>query len=330
MNRETSGGGRLGTQLLAIVMTVWSTHPAGVAEDQGPVGVRTEILLANDFNLIGIELMEPISAEGTLTSIEGLTVQDGLATFSTALEGERKTWILQMTSGAMEGWVVEVEAVESETRLKMADDFGAAGVITGDLYEIRAAKTIGDIFGLNNEAGLMGGHSTDADLIWIPDGRGGFDLYYFEDNFLGREWRGLTGEISSDVPISYTEAFFVQRKADTDLELHITGHVQTRAAIVPLRQGFNFISRVVPFGQTFRTSGLNSQVQGGHHTGDSDLFWVPDGKGGYTLIFKQDFFGSGWFTSAGVSAWDFEWPSGLILQRRGEPANIRIDFAAPW
>ena len=287
------------------------------------VSSRIETIKAGVFNLIGVELTEPLSAEGTFASVTGKQVTDSAANFSETLAEPGKTWILQVTSGESDGLVAEVASVEGNALLTMVDDLGTARVAKGDSYEIRAAKTISSIFGANNEAGLKSGFAQDADLIWISNGEGGFSIYYAQNNFLGRTWAGLGGESAKDVPIFYTEAFFVQRRGDTDLELAITGHIQTRPAIVALRQGFNFISRIVPVGQTFRTSNLIDQVGGRASSGD--IFWNPDGQGGYTLYAVDDLFTNReWFSLNGDYAADVPWASGLIIQRSQEASRIKI------
>jgi len=290
-----------------------------------PVGFRTETLKGGVFNLLSAELTEAISAAGAASGVAGGALIDDAADFTTSLAGENKTWIVQITSGAAAG-TVTTAAVTDGTTLTSADDLAAAGVAAGDSYEVRAAKTISDIFGPANEAGLKGGDAATSDLIWISDGAGGFSLYYYQDNFLGQQWVGLDGSDGTNVPIVYTDSFFVQRKDPADLDLVIVGHVQTNPANVALIQGFNFVSRIAPVGQTFATSGLETSIKGGD-AGTADLIWNPDGTGGYVLYYYQDnFLGQQWVSLAGADGTNVPLSSGVIIQRKDVATNATINL----
>ena len=53
-------------------------------------------------------------------------------------------------------------------------------------------------------------------------------------------------EDAGNTPIGRTNAFFVQRRGEDDLDFLFTGHVPTTATTVPLITGFNFVNRTVP------------------------------------------------------------------------------------
>lgn len=306
---------------------------ATAQETTKPVGFRTETIKAGVFNLMSADLAEAISAAGTTTGVSATGIADDAADFSTTLAGD-KTWVVQVTSGAQAGLVTEVVSVDSATGLTLADDLAAAGVAAGDSYEIRAAKTLADIFGPANEAGLTAGTADTADVIWSPNGDGTFTRYYYKVGGLGGNgWRSLASPVTdqSKAPIVSTDAFFVQSRAAADKDLVIVGHVQTRGATVPLIKGFNFISRIAPVGQTLATSALIDSVQGG--TADTaDLVWIPDGNGGYTRYYSKvgGLGGNGWrslaspVTDQGGAAL----ASGVIVERRGDPTMAKVGVPA--
>ena len=127
-----------------------------------PVGFRTETIKAGVFNLISVDLTEAISAAGTSTGVSATGLTDDAADFATTLAAEGKTWVVQITSGAAAGTVIEA-TVNGANGLD-SPDFAAAGVAAGDSYEVRAAKTLADIFGPANEAGLTKASSDAASL----------------------------------------------------------------------------------------------------------------------------------------------------------------------
>ena len=293
-----------------------------------PVGFRTETLVGNGaFNLLSANLTEPISAGGTATAVAGAVITDDAADFTTSLAGEDITWLFQATSGDAMGTVSEVASVDSATQVTLADDISQVGFAVGDSYEIRASATISSIFGPANEAGLKGGEANTSDHIWVPDGNGGFNVYYFQDNFLGKEWVSLGGQPGANVPIAYTDGFYVRRVDPNPLDIVLVGHVQVRGTTVPLINGFNFIANPAPVGQTFATTGLETSIFG-ENADNSDLIWNPDGNGGYSLIYYQNnFLGEGWFTLGGQDAKDTAVQSAVIIERKGDPTNA--DFGQP-
>lgn len=299
-----------------------------------PVGFRTETIKAGVFNLMSADLTEAVSAAGTSTAIAGGVISDDAADFTTTLAGENKTWVVQVTSGALDGVMTEV-TVTSGTQLTSADDLAAAGFEAGDTYEVRAAKTLTDLFGAANEAGLTTGSGDTADIIWVPNGDGTFTRYYYKVGGLGGDgWRSLSSPVTdeSNAPIVATDAFFIQSRAAADKDLVIVGHVQTRPATVALISGFNFISRVAPVGQTLATTGLLPSLNGGA-AADADLVWVPDGAGGYTRYYSKigGLGGDGWRSLSSPVADASDTPitaSGIIVQRKGDAANATVGVPA--
>ncbi|MGK0185931.1 MAG: hypothetical protein ACI9R3_001714 [Verrucomicrobiales bacterium] len=294
-----------------------------------PVGFRTETIKAGVFNLMSADLTEAVSAAGTSTGVAAGAITDDAADFTTTLADADKTYVVQITSGALDGVMTEV-AVTSGTQLTSADDLAAGGFEAGDTYEVRAAKTLADLFGAANEAGLTSGSSDAADVIWVPNGDGTFTRYYYKVGGLGGDgWRSLANPVTSEsgAPIVSSDAFFVQSRAAADKDLVIVGHVQTRAATVALIPGFNFISRIAPVGQTLGTTGLLPTLKGGS-AADADLVWVPDGAGGYTRYYSKigGLGGDGWrsLSSPVADASGTALSSGVIVQRKGEAANATV------
>ena len=304
-----------------------------------PVGFRTETIKGGGvFNLVSNELTEPVSAAGTLSAVGANSATDENADFTTSLAGENKTWVLQVTSGAASGTITEVTVTDA-TNVGTGDDLAAAGVAAGDSYEIRAAKTLSDIFGADNSAGLQAGSAVgNSDVIWIPDGQGGFVRYFFKQGGLGANgWTQVGGSAgqAGNAAVVFADAFFIQRRAAEDLDIVLVGHVPTQGINLALIPGFNFVSRVAVVGQTINTSGLADSLQKGPAVGSADVIWNPDGAGGYTRYFiKEGGLGANGPTQVGGAAGqagDAALASGIIIQRRGAAANAALalpDFFA--
>lgn len=321
---------------LAGALTI-ATSPGAVTD---PVGYTTETLLAGQFNLVGLSVHESVLASGTLTGVAATSVTDTNADFTTSLVGAN-VFILEITSGASAGVIQEITAFTA-TELTTVVDLGAVGVQAGDTYEVRPAATIGTVFGADNEAGLLAGTATTADVVWVPDGSGGFSQYYrqaAQPPFVPTEQWAQVGQSGSaaDAPIIYADAIFVQRRGATDLEVVIAGEVKLISTVVPLSGGgsFNYVGTGFPVGSTLDNSGLEAYVTAGSAT-TADVVWVPNGSGGYNQFYYQaanpPFVPEAQWAQIGQSgdAGAAELKAGIIIQRRAAGDTNAVIEVPPY
>ena len=155
-----------------------------------PVGSVTETIGAGFFNLIGVNLSGPVVTTGSFESADDTSATDTDADFLASLQAN-VNYTLIVTSGPNTGANTSVSA-SSETTL-LTENSLSSSITSGTTYEIRKTLTISDLFGINNEAELaeaLSGGTTDADIIWIPNGIGGFDKYYYNET--PRVWPPLS------------------------------------------------------------------------------------------------------------------------------------------
>ncbi len=305
-----------------------------------PAGYVTHTLKAGKFNLLGLTLHEAVSTSGAFEIVNGTTLTDSNADFATSLTAG-KTYILEIIENTADPSLVgSIQEITSwtATTLTTPDDLGADGLAgetasgenDGAKYQLRAAKTLQDIFGDTNTAGLQEGAAGVADLVWIPDGSGDFNKYYYAkaETFpetVEEGWKNLDGSAANQVPICYTDAFFVQRRGLTDLDLVITGSVITTNVTVAVPNNYTFISGLFPVGATIATSGLQDSLLHGF-AGTADLLWIPkDDASGYDIYYYHsgssfpEVIAEGWKLIGADSSVDqasTPLKSGMIIQRR--------------
>ena len=270
----------------------------------GAGGYSTENLLGDGaFNLIGATLHEPIVVSGTFDSQTATSLTDNEVDFSATLTAGT-TYLVEITGAtASEGMVIEA------TTWSGNDITGLSGIVADDAtdYNIRASATISSIFGAANESGLgSGGTDATSDVVWVPNGSGGFNRYFFADGsdfFVPAGWNIIGGGDPSPAtaPINYIDGFFVQRKATGTLPLVITGMVKTDNTSLPISEtigsGFNYFGAAYPVGMTLDNSNFANFVTSGGTDATSDIIWMPDGAGSYDRDFLAD--GSDFFVPAG-------------------------------
>ena len=109
-------------------------------------------------------------------------------------------------------------AVEASGGFESADDISSVVTATTQ-YEIRKVFTVADIFGDTNEKELQGataGNTSNADIIWIPDGIGYNKIYY---NSVARTfppltvgWKSTTTGNTDASTSVLPSGFFIQKK----------------------------------------------------------------------------------------------------------------------
>ncbi len=272
-----------------------------------PVGYRTQTIAPGVFNLISPNFSNAVSAAGDVDAVGAVTLTDGDVDF-TALLTDGTAYTVKITEGAGLGRYAQVNSWTAN-ELTLEAGIGAAA---GSKYEIRQSQTVGSLFGLMNEAGLTAGTQDTADVLWIPNGAGGFTRIYFN----GTQWKEVAVFLGTreNVVIPADDAIFVQSRAGAPLDVVFVGHVETAASSFDVGAGFNFLSRVLPVGVQLGESMLAATLTTGPQA-TADIVWNPDGAGGYTRYYHN---GTDWKeVNVFLGTRDtVELESGYILQRQ--------------
>jgi hypothetical protein len=294
-----------------------------------PVGYTTETL-AQGFNLIGLTLHQPVSTSGAFTTVADVGVTDTNGDFITALGASGSaTYILEIKTGALAGSIQDITEWTATT-LTTPDDLLAAGALATDTYSIRKATTIADAFGESNTAGFLAGNASSADIIWIPNGSGGFDKFYYAVNFapiLSAGWKNVaTGNTDqSDKAIVYADGILVERKGVSDLSVTFTGSVKDGDTSIFISDDYTYAGASYPAGVTLDSSNLANSMQAGNAS-SADLLWMADGAGGYTkFYYAVDFapiLSAGWknVATGNTDQGATNITSGMIIQKRASTA----------
>lgn len=312
-----------------------------------PSGYVTHTLKAGQFNLVGLTLHEPVVASGVLEAVvsnnngtpsdasdDYSVLTDDQVNFSSVLT-TGQTYILEITEAAdanLVGTIQEVTAWDDNT-FTTPQDLYAEGLRTGDKYQIRTSTTLQHIFG---EPAVIKGSGAvgSADVVWVPDGNGGFTRYFYKIPLGGGEgsWHNANTNtaVAGGVPLIYADAVMVQMKAASpEVNLVVTGTVKTGKVSLAVFNGFNLLSVVYPVGSTLQNSGIESQLKSTASVGSSDVIWLPDGNGDFTRYYYRTPLGGGassWYnasTNSEVSD-PVTLPSAIFVQRKDAARNLEV------
>jgi len=317
---------RLHLVILCSTFFVASASAQSVAYSK-PAGFVTHTLKAQQLNLIGLTLHEPVVYSGSFDAVEGLALRDSNADYDANLISG-SSYVLEIvdnpTDPSLNG-VIQVITDWTTQEITTTDDLTGDGLVAGAKYNLRAPKTISDVFGSSNSAGLTAGaNMASADVIWLHNGVG-FDKFYYSEGggFGGGEagWKDDSGADAGDFPIIYTDAVIIQNKALTDKKLVVSGVVKTKAVTLALMEGkFNFISSTYPVGSTLGNSGLEVDLVAGPDK-VSIVVWMPNDEGGYDKYYYST---EGWKDEQGQPASETPLTSGIIIESIDYNANAKL------
>lgn len=294
-----------------------------------PVGFQTATLKASQTNLLGINFVNAPLVAGSIDAEAASSITDNDVDFTVSLVGQLNI-VVEITSGTYKGIASRVASISQHT-LVTGDDLSAY-LAPGDTYEVRAAHTVASLFGATNSAGLKPGSATTADVVWIPNGSGGFTKIYYASAappFTTAGWKSVGGGNTdrSSTPVYHVDALLIERRGTTDLEVTFTGTIRKTPTFYGAVTGFNYFDSVYPTGATLANSGLSATVKHGNAT-TADVVWMPNGTGGWNRYYyatsAPPFTTAGWKSVGGGNTDRSTTPitSGFILERRGVAATV--------
>lgn len=311
-------------------------------------GYTTQTLKPSLSNSVGFNILSPAVAEGAISAVsgDGNTITDSNASFASKLPVNAMCTI-EITSGAAVGAVREFN---SFTGTSVSISAAISDLAAGDKYIIRKNATLQEIFPMGSPLTGAALNPDTADIVWVPDGNGGYTQYWYKtsDTEGSIGWwttedgstRGV--QVAQDIPLLYTDGITVQRKSGSINELILEGQVKTTASTPYVLTGFNDVSINAPVGSTLFNAGLSSS---GNFLGaatspeNADILLVPDGDGGFSRYWYKtsDTQGSiGWWTTEdgitrGVQVTeDVVLPPSCTIQRKGAPKFMKIDVPSSF
>lgn len=236
----------------------------------------------------------------------------------------------QATAAPGEGITFDIIATATKT-VTLAGNLpaGVAGS-TSVSFRIRKYWTIGDVFGITNQAGLGAGAQGEADdiLIYSPQ-TGQFNDYYYRLGGIGGDsWRNSnTGALATSQKIYPEDGVLVRRRQTSDVNVTLMGAVKTGATSSVVVSGVNFLGNVYAANMTLGSSGLytgnaaTGVLEGAQGEADDVLIYDQPSHSYKTYYYRTGGIGgSGWRSSDdGSVATDIVIPTGsaIVVRRRG-------------
>ena len=321
-----------------------------------PVGFITLTVKGTDtsdgLSAVSVPMLSASLHSGVIYAVNGVTITDNNASWSTGdyatadPNGNASHYIeiTNHTDTSKVGLIYEIDQSDGGNKtLTLLED---ATALNGASYTVRKCRTLGDIFGDANEAGLTAGSSSTADIIYKVgvdgDGNLAWQIYYYQQAPIfagGNGWRQLGKSGSADmkdVGVFPDEGLIIKRRSGPDVSVTLTGSVKTSNSLTAIKTGFNLVSLSYPVDVTLENLGLynadGSLLTAGSTSTADRIYYVND-AGQFDIFYYQQapIFagGNGWRklgASASTDQKDSVVPAGrsIVVLRRSDTA---IDWA---
>lgn len=293
-------------------------------------GFHTVTARAWATSLVGVHVVRPTLASGKIDAEAAKSMTDNNVDFLVALAGQNNLWV-EITSGTNKGVASPVSAV-AQRILTTEDDLSTLSAV-GDTYVVRASHTPATLFGATNQAGLKPSPTTSwtgsADLVYIPDGAGGYRYVFYATSANG--WREVGNETAdaSTIPVYHVDGIWIQRNHFTDLNIKFAGVLRATPTFFYAANGINTdVNTNYSVGSTLSNSGLHNYVLRGSET-TGDILWLPNSTGGWDQYYYTNAAApltAGWKqvgqgnTDKGATPL----PSAFSLERRGTSGTLKM------
>jgi len=331
MQRDRAGRATAGAFIVSLMLGVSTSLTAGTS----PVSGYLKLPLQPGIQFLGFALQ----SERVLQTDVGVDA------------GNRSR--VQLTRGGLNlsndqfnGLVFELVSPESEQgwQASVLDTIGsskelilsrALPVAVGNEAKVRLWRpwTLGTLFGAANEAGLTAGAGvSDADLILIPDGSGGYvTCFYANGGALGEGWRkegaGNADQQNVTVPLPGGVAI----RARSAKTLLMVGELKPGKTQIALPTGRSLMANLSPVANdlTLGNCGLEGQLTAAPQMENADLVLLWNGEG-YEPYFMSSggILGAGWRLGGSGSADQSAVPlpdGAFLIERRGSPVAITLN-----
>ena len=333
-----------------------SSFLSAVTVSTDPVGFITLTIKGTDtsdgLSAVSVPMLSASLHSGVVYDVDGQTITDNNASwstgdFATPDPNGNPSHYIEITNHSDDtkvGLIYEITASDGDNKtLTIAED---AATLNGASYTVRKNRTLGDIFGDANEAGLTAGSSSSADIIYKVgvDGNGSlaWQIYYYQEAPIfagGNGWRQLGKSGSADmkdVGVFPDEGLIIKRRSGSDVSVTLTGSVKTSNSRTSIQTGFNLVSLSYPVDVSLDNLGLynadGSLLTAGSTSTADRIYYVND-AGQFDIFYYQQapIFagGNGWRklgASASTDQKDSIIPAGrsIVVLRRDTSA---IDWA---
>jgi Bacterial Ig domain/Fibronectin type III domain len=271
-----------------------TTEPVGFTKLRitGTTGSQTSA-----YSYLAVNMVNPTSYQGTVTAKGSLSIADSAGDWTDSqFNGANGSHYLEIVSGSWAGLTTDIIATDAASKTITTDDDLSSVLTGGEQFRIRKHRTIGDVFGKNNEAKLLGGTSVStSDEVRVFNPVNQTFLSYYFDTMAGG-WRSSTDASTdaSNTELYVDQGVSIRRRTGGQVTVVVTGAVKLGQTIAPIGANSNLCANMYPAGTMnlgscgLYTGNSTTGLAGNSKIGSADEVQIWSGS-----AFKRYFYKSG-------------------------------------
>jgi hypothetical protein len=203
------------------------------------------------YSYVAINMVNPTSYRGSVTSKSSKSIVDAQANWTDGqFNGANGPHFLEIVSGPSAGITTDIIATDAASKTIATDEDLSSVLAGGEQFRIRKHRTIGDVFGKNNESKLNAGTSitpSDEVRLFNPVTQTFLSYYY---NTASGGWRSSTDAVADAASnqLYVDQGVSIRRKTAGDITLIVTGAVKLGQTLVPIGANSNLCADMYPAG----------------------------------------------------------------------------------
>lgn len=276
----------------------------------------------------GLQAVHSVVYAGAVTAVSSNSITDADANWTQdEFNGSAGSHYAEFDSGMMAD-IVQTDGVNK--RLVFAASV-LGFVEAGEKFRVRKHFTIADVFGAQNQAGLLPGEtSAAADKIVLFDPlTQQSSTYFYRTSVVASGWCREDLAPASNTVIYLGEGVMLRRLGSPDVALYVNGAVKTSLTVVPVLTGYNLMGSLAA--EDVRIADLNlmtgndiTGLAAGADASSADNLIVIGGDGTTTTYFYCNSAGlEGWCDQGLNPAADITLPPGTAFYiHRKSPRNF--------
>jgi hypothetical protein len=256
------------------------------------------------FTCFSLQMVNPAVYAGVVTSVGlGAITDTGAAWAQDQFNGTNGSFYAEFASG----WNANISHSDALNKTLTFTASQPVTLVPGTAYRIRRHATLSDVFGTNDESGLLGGqNSAQADniLLHSPDTQVTHTFFYSTVPGFNGWYRDDYTPAAQSV-IYPGQGIMVRRKGASNLVLYLRGPAKEGMTLAPVYPGLNLVG-TLKGSKPLRLSELNlytanpaTGVAGGSNPNMADNLVVINPDSTTATYFYSDYPGfQGWYDAS--------------------------------
>ena len=248
-----------------------------------------------NYSIVSVPTVQPAVACGKISSVDSYSFTDANADWASGTVGSG--YYVEFPSGL----TADISSMDNSTKTINVSAYLTGNVSVGQTYKIRKHYTISEIFGAQNQTGLLGGLNVNAgDNVILYDGSSQVTKTCYFYNKPGYEaWKSGLSSVGGEI-IRPGLGIIMGRRASGDKVIYTIGALKSTPTHRTIYPGWNLVGTIKAglslslLGSGLYTGNADTGLTAGLNVNSSDYLLVIRADGSSVTYYYKS--GTGWRT----------------------------------